>query len=725
MLMMQTTQPKNRPTATRRARRARGSALLMALMYVTLFAALASSMTLFSISSLDVAAGSDRATRAYAAAESGMTFLNLQLKQLAKPVTAAGVVDYTLAQTLFGGSGGIAQKLAAQLNGTTNLQGLSVIYNTTTVRIPPIKMFTAADDTAFVLEIDQDAGDARILHLTSTGRCSNVMKSVTMDVKIEKVLKYAIYSNVAIQIGKNAIVEGDIVSTLTGFTKGPPVWMLSDWRALSDEPTLDSDLVNFRAYIASGNKNTAFDNRLDVRTPAAAAAAAAQGFYDKSGDGFIDDWDIALKHLDANGDKSLSSGEFTDPLTGLSYDQQLFNLVDNLDPPLQTGGATRYGYEDGKLDALDAYAKVKGTVRVGVTEAAWNTWANDSSSSGGAKYGVGFREQFQGPVISSDPTVAPVEFAIDSTDVPPILPANFDTSAYAAQSGTSAGATSGSVASGTIKDATITTAMANGGTITEGTPYGSSSIEATYKRPVFQNVSFTNCKIPTGLNAKFENCTFNGVTYVDMQTNITNTAGQTTTDPNDGMTWSKKMVSGSFSSTTPLTATNSYGFQNGNNLRFDNCTFTGPLAAANPTAYTHFANSWEFTGATMFNNVTDPTATILAPNTNIEMGSFTDPNAAPSTLIGVVVAGNIDIRGSSTIDGSIIVTGNGATNTTLAYFGADDSTSDPNAMPVGGYGRLYMRYNPTRAMPNGISIPVSLTPNITSYAPKSVAVWGW
>ena len=54
----------------------------------------------------------------------------------------------------------------------------------------------------------------------------------------------------------------------------------------------------------------------------------------------------------------------------------------------------------------DAYAKVKGTISVGVTQAAWDTWAKDSSSSGGAKYGVGFGEQFQGPVLSPDPTPA-------------------------------------------------------------------------------------------------------------------------------------------------------------------------------------------------------------------------------------------------------------------------------------------------------------------------------
>ena len=58
-----------------------------------------------------------------------------------------------------------------------------------------------------------------------------------------------------------------------------------------------------------------------------------------------------------------------------------------------------------------------------------------------------------------------------------------------------------------------------------------------------------------------------------------------------GMTWSQKMKSGSFSNATPLTAANSYGYVNGNNLRFDSCNMNGPLVSDVPTAYTHFTNS--------------------------------------------------------------------------------------------------------------------------------------
>src|SRR6185437_6036533 len=135
----------------------------------------------------------------------------------------------------------------------------------------------------------------------------------------------------------------------------------------------------------------------------------------------------------------------------------------------------------------------------------------------------------------------------------------------------------------TVQNAIVTTAMSNGGTATEQTPYGSSSWQATYKRPVFKNMTFVNCKIPKGLNALFQGCTFKGVTFVDMTTNITDSGGNTTTDPGAGMAWAQRMRSGSFSNNTVLTAANSYGFTDGNNLRFDNCTMNGPLVSTSPT----------------------------------------------------------------------------------------------------------------------------------------------
>src|SRR5262249_1017006 len=157
------------------------------------------SMTMFTSSTLEVAAGNDRSTRAFAAAESGITFVNLQFKTLAlngkMPITSSGAIDSSLAHTLFCGTwtgGNLQQNLSAQLNGTANLQGKTCISTTTTtpppqLLIPPISVFgTAIDDTAFTISIVQSG---TTLQVTSTGRCTGVMRSVTVNYTMEKKLK--------------------------------------------------------------------------------------------------------------------------------------------------------------------------------------------------------------------------------------------------------------------------------------------------------------------------------------------------------------------------------------------------------------------------------------------------------------------------------------------------------------------------------------------------------
>jgi len=261
-------------------------------------------------------------------------------------------------------------------------------------------------------------------------------------------------------------------------------------------------------------------------------------------------------------------------------------------------------------------------------------------------------------------------------------------------------------------------------TVTESVPYGvQSGWQATYSRPVFKNVTFRNVKIPAGLNAVFINCKFQDITYVDLVTNVTKN-GTTTTNKDDGMTWSKRMKTGyTFDANKPLTADTSLGYVEGNNTRFMDCTFNGVLVAATTTAYTHFSNEFQINGKAYFNNTFDPKCTILAANTNIDLGSYTRPANQDSVLKGVVVAGNIDIRAKAFVDGSIIVPGDGSGNTTLGWFGMTDSAESDGATPAGGYGRLYIRYNPSRAQPNGIRLQPIMSNVLTSYRQIPSPTW--
>jgi hypothetical protein len=740
----------------------RGSILLVALVFLILVGALASAICAYSVGNVRLGAADSQSARALLAAESGMSFLLLQLRMTPMPIILEGSIDkMSSPSTLWAGTNiealgttnnGIAVQLAAAINncGSFVKSGTTVVVpaGLNPLTTPPIIVDRASgDNSCFTLTVEWDSGNPRptsstsaanlVLHLTSVGQCGQVTRKVTMDVMLQKTLRYAVYSNIAIQLGKNTMVTGDVVSKMTTFTKGPPVWSLSDFTRLTGQSALDSKLETFRDLLVANDPS--HSNRLQVRgNPAVKALADAQGFTDHNGDGFVDDYDVFLNHLDPNGTNRITQSQYT-ASNGKPMDAQLFVLLDTLNPPYLAGGTPRPGltynttpdpnsalnqwlgivdnvggYDgDGRLDLNDSYAKVLGTVKVRVGAKDWENWANDTSSSGGAQYELGYREQLQGPIVSPDPSEPPVQFNYASSDTQDLTPQSFDTTSYKQKAGTK-GNYSGVIPVGaTVSDYVIGYSNANSGKAVEASPQGAANPQATYERPVFKNVKFVNCKIAKGTNALFQNCTFEGVTYVDMQTNITDTNGTTTTnDPNKGMTWSKKMKSGTFSSTTTLKSTNSYGFSEGNNLRFEACQVNGPMAAAVPSAYTHFANNWEFSGSTVFNNTSDPTATILAPNTNIDCGSFLAPPTGPlptSSVLGVIVGGNVNMRGGAwNVDGSIIITGNGGMNTTLGYFGPDDAATDPHAIPAGGFGRICLRYNPTRAMPDGIYTRLTL-----------------
>lgn len=862
--------PRKAAKRSRHLRRVRGLSLPMALMFVALFGTLTGSMMLFSQSTVQTAHGHEKVIQARAAAESGLAFGIAQLNLMAKPKTPYGTLDPaiypTLAKSLF--QNGVSMNFAAQFDGKALLNGKTCTVTSTSVTVPPIRAFGTLDDSQFRLILTQDATDPTLLHLTSIGYHLGQLAGVTIDIQMEKKIKYAVYSNVAIQLGKNVVVDGDVVSKMTSFSKGPPVWMLSDFRAINS--TLDTDLSTLRSWLKSNDKS--FANRVAVtslretqlvdaynkglidrkQTGATPAGQAIYSYADWSADGYIDDYDMFIKRFDSaakdfGNTKVVSTSEFTSATTGKLYDSELFYLIDHLKPPLNiyaTNPVYRDGWADNVISDDDPYAKIRGSVQFAVTKAAWDSWAAGTGSTYG---GTSFEDMFQGPVQSSDPTVAAVQFGVPDYLSPSLTTADFDTTSFRNLSGPASDRTTvvnvnssgGTVQNATFSTSTIqpngwvlqnadgsalsadssgqvyypgtsvtvtqkngypvlakratltrtstgykingtstilpmdssgnllnpktsspmtdingnklnstttltlpvntsnqlclpdtnvvvtgtktgstytttqTTALtaANVSQVIEEVPFGSTSYRATYMRPVYSNITFDNCIFPTGTNALFVNCTFKGVTYVDVNTSLTTTT-------------SAKMLDGtSFSSSKVLTSSNSYGFNQGNNLRFESCTFAGPLFASNPTNYTDYTNSWEFTGATYFSldkkyaetGSPESGATIEAPNTNIEMGSFSNPSSAPSTMIGVVVAGNIDIRGRSYVDGSVIVSGTGASNTTLGYFGPDDGQSSLTAMPEGGYGRLYMRYNPTLALPYGINIPIVLTAKRDSY----------
>lgn len=682
-------------------RRRTGVAAVTAMVFLTLLATLAVAMYATATTSVQIARNYNDQARARSAAESGLRWMTWRFTRMTRPRTTVGNITPAVASTLWPS---IRTAVINDMANMTTAAERPVTYSGSSLTTAPV----AVDETSarFVISLQQhpvdaaDPLDARYVRVTSTGTYAGTKHAVSMDFKVDKKVKFAIVGRVPIQIGRNTLVEGPM--GMSTATKYPPYLLLSDFRHL--KPSLQTKIDAFNAFLEANHNG--YDGRVAATNPVEWNKAVTAGYTDYNGDQFIDEYDLFLKEFDGNGDRAITAAEFTNPATGKSYDADLFAAIDSLGAALSAADGTRVGYQDGKIDNYDAYTKIRGTVTMATTA---NAWQSNLAGSGKT-----IADYLQGPIQPSEGTQLPVVFGADSGQIFDLAPTNFDPTVYRAKTGPENGASSKTAT--VMTNVVLSAADANGGTVDEHTPIGSTSWQATYRRPKFQNITFRNCRIPKGMNALFENCKFEGVTYVELTTNITDTGGTTTTNASTAMTWSQQMKTGSFNKDTALTTANSYGFSRGNNLRFNNCTMNGPLVGDNPTAYSHFTNSWEFTGSTLFDNQADDTATIIAPQTNIEMGSFTAPGTAPSTLVGVVVAGNIDIRGKSVVDGSIIVTGDGAGNTTQGWFGPNDGDTDvTTAMPEGGFGRLSIRYNPNRALPDGINLAIDILPDANSY----------
>jgi hypothetical protein len=144
----------------------------------------------------------------------------------------------------------------------------------------------------------------------------------------------------------------------------------------------------------------------------------------------------------------------------------------------------------------------------------------------------------------------------------------------------------------------------------------SGSISLT--RNVYTDMTFNNAYLSSNQNALFENCTFDGVLYIDCA----------------------------------ATASGAY-----NNIRFNNCTFNGVITTNTPSALKWQQNALYFTGSANFQNTSDiQEATILAPHFNVNLGDANngEVESDENVITGAVVGGIVDIRGNAKIFGTVI-----------------------------------------------------------------------
>lgn len=359
----------------------------------------------------------------------------------------------------------------------------------------------------------------------------------------------------------------------------------------------------------------------------------------------------------------------------------------------------------------------------------------------------------------------------------------------------------------------------------EKMPFNSPSYSDYYFRPRYENMTFRNVQIPQGNNGLFINCTFVGVTYARSYTDnahsnwsnygkmawsAANNRPEPVTDPldkSDFLRYTTGLITdgpanyAEFPDPPVINGATVTGAardtkQYSNNIRFHNCLFVGSLISDTPQVYTHVRNKFQFTGGTRFsqshpeepgNAQLNPDAddleeivktSLMAPNYSVDIGSFNSPTdtfqGGPQgqnvQLTGTVVAGVLDVRGNTTIDGALLLTfaptlgegplqhmgqavGNPADfNSTIGYFGPEDGDQeslDPEVLPIVngvrivgydtdadgiadvpfdqprpdgatdvpfyGYGRILLNWNPNLPMPDGVLLPVTAVPLNMTY----------
>ena len=547
-----------------------------------------------------------------------------------------------------------------------------------------------------------------------------------------------------------------------------------------------------------------------------------------SADDVLDEFDLFLRFYDANGDGKVVLGgilaagtpnELLNPEFS-AIDDDLAFLIDSALPDRNGDGYvdtrdTTLGYRDGALDMKDRYAKIRGSV---LLRANRGDWEDQVDADGNAL--DDYQEILQGAIRAGDGE-APVAFDQGDDTLPDVGFETFDVAQTAlaaasnggpflSQAGLAYVSTIDTAPDGSVIGVTLNPvfdagagAGADFARVVERAPYGAPAAADWYERPVIRNKVFKDVHIPMGTNALFEDCTFVGVTYVETYTANTHDAWRYygVQNPDLSMKYPplpaasdaqldndyydatiikpasfnvpRLEVSGTrYVDTKPLS----------NNIRFNDCLFVGSVVADKPQVYNPIRNKIAFTGATRFytqhpdepeNTALNPDeadlpliaqSSLMLPHYSVDIGTNNASSSQDVNLQGLIIAGVLDIRGNTTLDGALLLTfdprttdpalqhfgeavGNPANfNITLGYFSPDQGdlegysifeyngqqivgfdldgdglpdTTNPGdggtPVPFNGYGKVTLNYDPDITMPDGLIAPIDIEPISYTY----------
>lgn len=781
-------------TNHRFGRTRRGVASVLAMMFLVIFGSLAAAMAVVATGNLRTADVSLRVSRATSAAETGLVYGSWILEQEAKRfVVRKGEIDASYADDLWNGTWNTGADGSVEIldpegyttsSPTTSLAqavldahlagghavaiepgdaGLPDIDELGRVDVQPIRVTDDPNAAWFRLRYELVPGLAEV-RIVSEGVDRDIRRTLSMSVRLDKRIEYAVVSPNRIMIGKNVLVVGPLGTRFgenpgeLNDANGDPLDMRSDLRFLT--PGLDARIDAFETLVSEQDVDD--DGRLRPSHPVE-GASLPEDLLDLDGDEFIDEFDLFLAEFDLDEDGAVVydsdlAGGATVEFEGI--DDQLAHLLDNSDPDRNDDGLvdesdTGLGYRDGVLDSWDRYAKVTGRLAFAVGREDWES-----------SHGDAVRTIVRGS-IDSDPDVAAMSFEVDEEELRVVTTDMFDGTATYFDDITAGTATLADQAAAGDGEVVLPSDAGHPGY--ELTPLGSSNPYDLYQRQIYRDFTFENVRIPVGTNALFENCTFLGVTYVEtdefcIDVNWNYAGALEDTDPGPDFVIRNRfenLVSnhpdlGEVVDTKTLS----------NNLRFQDCTFLGSISGDTPGEYTHWRNKIQITGATrFFGDPDDPElldqpdgstlqslfaglpdeqieemrkSSIMLPGWSVDVGSFTnetseDLDATPRVdLRGVIVAGILDVRGTARVLGTLLMTYRpvpqsgplfydgqpDAFNTTIGYFGPDDGDgegADPTSEAFEGFGEIVLEYDDDVVLPDGIPWPILAEPVAASY----------
>ncbi len=413
-----------------------------------------------------------------------------------------------------------------------------------------------------------------------------IRRTIVRDYRIAKSVDQAILAHSKILIGKNVSIEGDLGTRFdeVDFNNGDPIVMRSDFHGL--DPDLDAKIEAFWAALALSDVDR--DNRLRFGHAIEGAGMPADvandgdtvpdgAYNDAKGDGYLDEFDIFIRHYDSNADNRVAlsaalmegtpaeTAGATPEFSGV--DEDLALLMDSSTPDRNKNGVWGYndtnnnnqyepadenpldydaihdiwsdlelGWRDGYIDLMDRYSKVSGTL---VFRASLSDWETEQGP---------VEERLHGPIIPEEGE-SPLVFGAGDDRLPDINADSFvdtETALMAAADGDpfweqvadQLGVTLADLSGWTLADNSANLENPQYNAIHddadfdglpdnhaeaywEKAPFNSPTFSDIYWRPVFTNMVFRNVQIPVGLNGLFDNCTFVGVTHVRTHTDNT------------------------------------------------------------------------------------------------------------------------------------------------------------------------------------------------------------